>query len=371
MDESTKMLFVGLDVHKDTIAVAYAPDDRGADVVSLGIIGTRQCDIDKLIRRLESKGATLVFVYEAGPCGYWLYRYLTRRGFGCSVVAPSLIPRKAGDRVKTDRRDAVTLARLRRSGDLTSIYVPSVDDEAIRDVSRGREDTMRDLKRAKVRLKAFLLRQDLRYEGRANWNAAHLRWLSRVVCPTPAQQIVFQEYVRAVTEQTERLQRLERELHELVKGWRLYPVVEAIQALRGVELTGAVILIAELGDLTRFDTPRKLMAYLGLTPSEYSSGDRRRQGGITKAGNTHARRALVEGAWAYRYPAKVSRHLQRRLEKLPAEIQAIGWKAQVRLCRRYRQLIARGKHVNQVVVAITREMAAFAWAIARVVPRPS
>jgi transposase len=356
MDESTKILYVGLDVHKDSIAVAYAPDDRGSEVVSLGVIGTRQCDIDKLIRKLQSKGAALVFVYEAGPCGYWLYRYLTREGFACHVVAPSLIPRKPGDRVKTDRRDAVMLARLMRSGDLTALYVPTVEDEAIRDLSRGR------------RLKAFLLRQDIRYEGRANWNAAHLRWLSEVVCPTPAQQIVFQEYVRAVTEQHERVQRLDTELRDQVTRWRLYPVVEAIQALRGVELTGAVILIAELGDLTRFDTPRQLMSYLGLTPSEYSSGERRRQGGITKAGNTHARRALVEGAWAYRYPAKVSRHLQLRLEKLPAEVQAIGWKAQVRLCKRYRQLIARGKHANQVVVAIAREMAAFAWAIARIVP---
>jgi transposase len=368
MAESSRTVYVGLDVHKDTIAIAYAPDDRGAEVVSLGTIATRQCDIDKLIRRLQAKGATLVFVYEAGPCGYWLYRYLTRRGFSCSVVAPSLIPRRAGDRVKTDRRDAATLARLMRSGDLTSIYVPTVADEAMRDLSRGREDAVRDLKRSKVRLKAFLLRQDIRYEGKANWNAAHLRWLSEVVCPTPAQQIVFQEYVRAVSEQAERLRRLEVELQAAVKGWRLYPVVEAVQALRGLELTGAVTLIAELGDLTRFDTPRKLMSYLGLTPSEYSSGAHRRQGGITKAGNGHARRALVEGAWAYRYPAKVSRHLQLRLEKLPSEVQAIGWKAQVRLCRRYRQLTARGKHVNQVVVAIAREMAAFAWAIARTVP---
>jgi transposase len=368
MGESSKTLYVGLDVHKDTIAVAYAPDDRGAEVVFLGTIGTRQCDIDKLIRQLQSKGATLGFVYEAGPCGYWLHRYLTRRGFACSVVAPSLIPRKAGDRVKTDRRDAVTLARLMRSGDLAAIYVPSVDDEAIRDVSRGREDVVRDLKRSKVRLKAFLLRQDIRYEGKANWNAAHLRWLAAVVCPTPAQQIVFQEYVRAITEQTERLQRLEGELQEIVKSWRRYPVVEAIPALRGLDLTGAIVLIAELGDLTRFDTPRALMSYLGLTPSEYSSGEHRRQGGITKAGNGHARRVLVEGAWAYRYPAKVSRHLQLRLEKLPAEIQTISWKAQVRLCRRYRRLSARGKHVNQVVVAIAREMAAFAWAIARTVP---
>jgi transposase len=368
MDESSKTLYVGLDVHKEAIAVAYAPEDRGAEVVSLGTIGTRQYDIDKLIRKLQSKGAALVFAYEAGPCGYWLYRYLTRQGFPCSVVAPSLIPRKAGDRVKTDRRDALTLARLMRSGDLTAIYVPAVEDEAIRDVSRGREDALRDLKRSKLRLKAFLLRQDIRSAGRANWNAAHLRWLSEVVCPTPAQQIVFQEYVRAVTEQTDRLRRLETELHELVKGWRLYPVVEAIQALRGIELTGAIILVAELGDLTRFDSPRKLMSYLGLTPSEYSSGERRRQGGITKAGNGHARRTLVEGAWAYRYPAKVSRHLQLRQEMLSAEIQAISWKAQVRLCKRYRQLSARGKHVNQVAVAIAREMAAFAWAIARTVP---
>src|SRR5262245_54938841 len=187
MGESSKTLFVGLDVHKDMIAVAYAPEERGAEVVSLGMIGTRQYDIDKLIRTLQSKGATLAFAYEAGPCGYWLHRYLTRRGVNCAVVAPSLIPRRAGDRVKTDRRDAVTLARLLRSGHLSAIYVPTVDDEAIRDLSRAREDAVRDLKRSKVRLKAFLLRHDIRYEGRANWNAAHLHWLARVVCPTPAQ----------------------------------------------------------------------------------------------------------------------------------------------------------------------------------------
>jgi transposase len=292
-------------VHKDSIAVAYAPEDRGAEVVSLGAIGTRQSDLDKLIRRLESKGATLAFGYEAGPCGHWLYRYLTGKGLACHVVAPSLIPRKAGDRVKTDRRDAMTLARLMRSGDLSSIYVPGIEDEALRDLSRSRDDAMPDLKRSKRRLKSFLLRHDVRYEGRANWNPAHLRWLAEVVCPTPPQQIVFQEYVRAVTEQQEQVQRVERELHEAVKGWRLYPVVEAIQALRGVERTGAVILMAELGGITRFESPRQLMSYLGLTPSEYSSGERRRQGGITKAGNRHARRALVEGAWAYRYPAKV------------------------------------------------------------------
>jgi transposase len=255
MPEFSKTLYVGLDVHKESIAVAYAPEDRGAEVVSLGAIGTRQCDIDKLIRKLQSKGAALVFVYEAGPCGYWLYRYLTRKGLSCHVVAPSLIPRKPGDRAKTDRRDAMALARAMRSGDLTSIYVPGVEDEAMRDLSRGREDAMRDLKATKHRLKAFLLRQDIRYEGRATWTAAHLRWLAEVVCPTPTQQIVFQEYVRAVTEQTERLRRLEGALHEAVKSWRLYPVVQAIQALRGIELTGAVILIAEVGT-SPASTPR-------------------------------------------------------------------------------------------------------------------
>ena len=214
-------------------------------------------------------------------------------------------------------------------------------------------------------MKAFLLRQDIRYEGRATWGPAHLRWLAEVVCPTPAQQIVFQEYVRAVSEHQERLQRLEAELREQAQAWRLHPVVQALQAMRGVQFTVAVTLIAELGDLTRFDNPRQLMSYLGLTPSEYSSGARRRQGTITKAGNTFARRALIEGAWSYRYPAKVSRHLQLRLEKLPKAIQDISWKAQVRLCTRFRQLTARGKHANQVVVAIAREMAAFVWAIAR------
>jgi len=358
-------LYIGMDVHKEAIAVAYVAKDHDADVIYLGTIGTRHVDIDNLIRKLQAKAKHRVFVYEAGPCGYWLYRYLTKKGYVCWVVAPSLIPKKAGDRVKTDRRDAVQLARLMRSGDLTPVYVPQVEDEAIRDLTRAREDTIRDLKAAKFRLKAFLLRHDIRYTGRATWSPAHLRWLSEVVCPTPAQQIVFQEYVRAINEHTERLQRLEQELHEQVTSWRLQPVVAALQALRGVQFTVAVTTLAELGDLTRFDTPRQLMKFLGLIPSEYSSGERRRQGSITKAGNTHARRALVEGAWAYHYPAKVSRHLQLRLATQPKAIQDISWKAQVRLCKRYRKLIARGKHANQVVVAIARELVGFMWAIAK------
>jgi transposase len=297
-------LSIGMDVHKGTIAVAYVAQDHGAEVTYL----------------------------EAGPCGYWRYRYLRKKDYDCWGVAPSLIPKKAGNRVKTDRRDTVQLARLARSGDLT----------------RAREDALGDLKAAKVRLKAFLLRHAIRSTGWANWGPAPLRWRSAVVCPTPAQHLVFQAYVRAVTAHTARLGRLEQARQEPVKAWRVYPVVEALQALRGVPCTVAVITVAALGDLTRFDNPRALRKFFGLLPSASSSGERRQQGSLTKAGHTHARRALVEGAWAYRYPAKVSRHLQLRLEKQSKAIQDISWKAQVRLCKRYRRLVARGKHATTV-----------------------
>jgi transposase len=363
MKESST-IFVGMDSHKDFISVAYAPEVRTADVIYVGHIGTRTCDIDKLVRRLQSKARHLVFTYEAGPCGYGLYRHLTGKGHECIVAAPSLVPRKAGDRVKTNRRDAKQLARLLRSGDLTPVYVPGVEDEAIRDLCRARDDAVRDVKAAKYRLKALLLRLDIRYTGRADWNRKHLRWLATVVCPTPAQQIVFQEYVRAVSQHMERLVHLETELRELAKTWRFYPVVETVQALRGVQFIVAVTVVAEVGDLTRFDNPRQLMAYLGLNPSEYSTGNKRRLGSITKTGNGYARRVLVEGAWAYRHPAKVSRPIQLRLEQLPPVIQNIAWKAQLRLCKRYRRLIARGKNKNLVVTAIARELAAFMWAIA-------
>ena len=361
-------LFIGLDVHKDSISVAHVFEDRTEEVTFVGPIGTRQCDIDRLVRRLQSKASRLVFAYEAGPCGYVLYRYLTRKGLTCLVVAPSLIPKKSGDRVKTDRRDAVQLARLLRSGDLTSVYVPTVEDEAIRDLTRAREDALQDLKAAKLRLKSLLLRLGITYVGKADWNEAHLRYLAKVVCPTPPQQIVFQEYLRAVSEQVERLNRIAAVLTEHLPSWRLYPLVAALQALRGVQDIVAVTTLAEIGDLTRFHNPRQLAAYLGLTPSEHTSGGKRRLGSITKTGNGHARRALVEGAWAYRFPAKVSEAIQKRLEKLPKPIQDIAWKAQVRLCKRYRRLIARGKHPNVAVVAIARELAAFMWAIAKEVP---
>lgn len=361
-------LFVGLDVHKDSITVAHATGGCAEPPVFVGAIGTRRADLDRLIRRLQGKGPALRFVSEAGPSGYGLYRDLAGKGLACDVVAPSLIPRRPGDKVKTDRRDAVELARLLRSGDLTAVYVPTVEDEAVRDLCRARDAARVTLKDAKLRLKAFLLRLGLHDVGRADWNAAHQRYLAKVVCPTPAQQIVFQEGVRAVAEQVDRLQRIETELQDLAPRWGRYPVVQALQALRGVQWVVALTVVAELGDLTRFDNPRQLAAFVGLVPSEYSSGSSRRQGGITKAGNGRARRVLVEAAWAYRHPAKVSAHIQQRIDQLPKSLQDLGWKAQVRLCKRFRRLVARGKHPNVVVTAIARELIAFMWAIARTMP---
>jgi transposase len=367
MNEPTP-LFVGLDVHKDSISVAYAVGGQSDPPHFLGAIGTRQCDVDKLVRRLRSKTASLVFAYEAGPSGYVLHRYLTSKGLDCRVVAPSLVPKRPGDKVKTDRRDALEIAQRLRSGDLTAVYVPRIEDEAIRDLSRARDAARLTLKAAKQRLKSFLLRQGLHYTGRASWNDAHRRYLAKVVCPTAAQQIVFQESLLAVDEQVDRLARIEQELLEAAPTWRFFPVVEALQALRGVQQVVAITVVAELGDLTRFDNPRQLAAFVGLIPSEHSTGDKRRQGAITKTGNGRARRALTEAAWAYRYNAKVSPSIQKRIEDLPPNIRAIGWKAQVRLCKRYRRLLARGKHANVVITAIARELIAFMWAIAKEVP---
>lgn len=273
----SRTLSVGMDVHKESIAVASAAKDYGADVVYLGAIGTRQCDIDTPVRQLQSKAKRLVCVDEAGPCGYRRYRSLTKKGYECRVVAPSLIPKKAGDRVTTDRRDVRQLTRLMRSGDLTPVSVPKVEEEAMRALRRAREEVIRALKAATLRLQAFVLRHDIRSTGQATGNPAYLRWLSDVICPTPAQHIVFQAYGRAVHEQTARLQRLEHERQAPGHSWRLNPVVEALQARRGVQCTVAVTPVAALGDLTRVEHPRQRMGSLGLTPAESSSGERRRQ----------------------------------------------------------------------------------------------
>ncbi|MBB1293672.1 IS110 family transposase, partial [Pseudoalteromonas sp. SR41-4] len=295
----------------------------------------------------------------------WIYRLITSLGHCCYVVAPSLIPKKPGEKIKTDKRDALKLAKLLKSEDLTPIYVPEPEDEAVRDLSRAREVAMKDLKDAKYQLKALLLRNNINYKGTANWSQKHLRWLTELVLPHPAQHIVLQEFLHTITERISRLERLDNELTHHVHQWRYYPVVKAIQAMRGVRLLVATGVVAELGDLARFDHPRKLMSYLGLVPSEHSSGGKRHIGAITKCGNGRARRLLVEGAHTYRYAANISTDMQKRQEGLPKHIIDIAWKAQIRLCKRYKKMIAKGKHYNLVVTAIAREIIAYIWAIAR------
>jgi transposase len=357
-------LYLGLDVHLDSSAVAEVANDHDAEVSYLGPLGTRPCDREQLARKRPANAQHLVCVYDAGPGGDWLYRYLTPNGYACWVVAPSVTPKQAGDRVNTDRRDAIPLARLMRSGELTPVSVPAVADDAMRDLSRARAATLPAVKTAELRLTACPRRPASRSTGRATWGPAHLRWLSEVVCPTPAQQIVFQEYVRAVTEHTERLHRLEQELHEHVKAWRLYPVVEALQARRGVQGTGAGTRLADLGALSRVDHPRPRMKALGLPPAEDARGARRRQGGRPKTGKTQARRARLEGAGAYRYPATVRRPRPRRREQLPKPRPDRGGKAQARRCTRDRPLSARGQPPHQGVVAMARELRALLWASA-------
>jgi len=358
--------YVGLDVHKDTIAVAVAECGRGQPDY-FGEIANTSKAVGKLIERLSAKygGEQLLFVYEAGPCGYGLYRQLLASGHACEVVAPSLIPRKAGERVKTDRRDALGLARLSRSGELAAVWVPGQEQEAIRDLTRAREDMKTMETRARQRLGAFLLRHGRVYDGgKSRWTQAHFRWLERVKFDSPIQQMVLQEYIDTVKDAQRRVAGLEDQMRQALTDWSLRPVVEGLMALRGVSLITAMTVLAELGDISRFDSPRQLMAYLGLVPSEHSSGPSRRQGAITKTGNGHVRRVLVEAAWNYRFPARKTRTIEQRAEKTSAAIQAIAWAGQKRLCGRYRRLAEAGKVNKQVTTAVARELTGFIWAIA-------
>jgi len=359
-----RIRYVGLDVHKEGIVVAVAEGGLRGEVRDYGRIANTPAALRRLAHQLGQDGLTLRFCYEAGPCGYGIQRQLSALGHECVVVAPSLIPKRAGDRVKTDRRDAASLARLHRAGELTAVWVPDPGHEAMRDLVRARLDAVRALRRARQQLSGFLLRQGCHY-GRPAWTKLHRRWLAGLKFDQAVHHIVLEDYIAAVEAGEARRDRLTAQIEAMLPDWTLAPVVAALQTMRGMALVNAATLIAELGDLSRFANPRQLMAYLGLVPSEYSSGASIKRGSLTKAGNSAARRLLIEAAWCYRFPARISRELRLRQEEQPRPIREIAWKAQLRLCARYRKLARNGKPAKVITAAIARELAGFIWAIAR------
>jgi transposase len=360
---NSTLRYVGLDVHKATIAIAVAEGQGGEPQ----ILSTIPNELSILLKHLGRMGPpeSLHCCYEAGPTGYGLYRELKAQGISCDVVAPSLVPVQAGNRVKTDRRDAAKLARFLRSGDLTPIYVPDALSEAMRDLERSRDDAKKAERVARNQLGKFLLRQGRKYPGKTTWTMKHLEWIRAQSFEHEAQRRVLTDYLHAVEEASKRVERLTKDIADLVEGWSLAPLVKGLQALRGVSLMTAVILLAELGDLSRFKSARQLMAYLGLVPSERSSGESQRRGRITRTGNIHARWVLVEAAWAYRFKPQMSYEIRRRNEGVSKEVQSIAWNAQHRLHNRYRKLLARGKSLQRTVVAVARELSGFVWAISR------
>jgi transposase len=359
--------YVGLDVHKETITVAVAEAGR-AEPIYRGEIANKPKAVEKLLAKLSADydGGLLLFCYEAGPCGYVLYRQILASGHDCQVVAPSRIPKAPGERIKNDRRDALKLARLLRGGDLTAVWVPDQEQERMRDLSRARDDMKGQERKARQQLNAFLLRHGHHWPRcKSRWTPAHENWLAGLKMEHPWQQVVLQEYIDAERAGGERVAQLSDHLMRALPEWSLAPVVDSLIALRGVDKLAAIVLLAELGDISRFESPRQLMAFLGLVPSEHSSGPRRRQGGITLTGNAHARRMLVESAWSYRFPARQTKHLKGKARHASAAAKKIAWKAQTRLCGRYRTLTRAGKNTKVVCVAIARELAGFIWDIVR------
>jgi transposase len=369
MEEGIKF-FVGLDVHKDSIVMAVA--EAGSRNPGR-LVGRMAHDVPKVVKALAKLGAPaeVHVVYEAGPTGYGLQRALASKGYRCEVIAPSLIPKRAGDRVKTDGRDSLGLAHSSRAGELRAVWVPDPKDEAIRDLSRAREDAVNARTQARLHLRAFLLRRGMRYPGKTAWTRSFYGWLAMLNFGQDGAHTAFTEYQLAVQWADQRVERLSRALADSIAGWRFEPVVQALLALRGVDVLTAVGLVAEIGDLSRFEHPRKLMGYLGLVPSEHSSGEQLRRGSITKTGNGHARRLLIEAAWNYRFKPRIGQRAHERQQGLAEPIQASAWKAQLRLSQRFAALDARGVHRNKVCVAVARELAGFVWAIGQQAMNPA
>lgn len=362
MDYTT---FVGLDVHKDTIAVAVAMEGEGnGEALSLGTIPNRPDSLRKLLKRLGASHKRLKFCYEAGPCGYEIYRFFKEHKFPCIVIAPSLVPVRIGDRVKTDRRDAMKLARLFRAGELSPVRVPDEEQEALRDLVRTREDTLIDLQRKRHQLSKFLLRTGkVAPLGVNPWTVRHRKWLDTVNYEIYAHQLVLQEYRHAVDQAQERLEYLDQKVAELGCNSAYAPVITALRALRGIDYLSAITLVSEIGDFSRFN-PGQLMSYIGVVPCENSSGLRTRKGSITKTGNDHVRRIIVESAWHYLRTPNVGPALRKRQGGLSESIKAISWKTQKRLHSKFRKLLARGKPKQKAVVAVARELVGFVWSIA-------
>jgi transposase len=357
--------FIGIDTAKLRNAVAIAEAGRRGEVRYLGEIDTSEVATRKLVASLAAKHRKLTFCYEAGPTGYGLQRLIESLGHTCLVVAPSLIPKKAGDRVKTNRRDAEGLARLLRAGELTAVWVPDSRHEAMRELARARDAARQDLTRKRQQVSSMMLRLGKIYPGIKTWNARHRSWLANLKLEHGEQRFVLEEMLQAERQAGERVERLEQAIHGAVADWSLAPIVPALMAMRGIDFVAAVTILAEIGDLSRFESPRQLMAYLGLVPSERSTGESVKRGSITKAGNGRARRVLVEAAWSYRHPPRVGYEKQALVSAAPRAAREIAWKAQVRLCKRFRMLSRKGKKSTVVATAIARELAAFIWAIAR------
>lgn len=367
----TTIKFIGLDVHKKKISIAIA--ESGTTENEVRFYGEIENDLDSLekaLRKIQSSvkregKCQLKVVYEAGPCGYRIYRFCQRAGIDCRVIAPSRIPKGKGDRIKTDRRDAIQLARLHRAEELTEIYVPPEEDEAMRDLSRLREDIQKATKKSKQLLLAFLLRYGFHYSGKTHWSQAHWNWLSKISLPQRVSQYTLQEYMNDVQRNEKQLQVVTQKIQEVLENWKREPVVKAMQSLRGISMISAVTTLAEIGDLNRFEHPQQLMAFLGLVPSEHSSGEKTHRGHITKTGNGHARRALIESSHSYADPARVSYRIKKRQEGVSQAVIELAWKAQQRLCSKYQRMTRQGKSRNIAVTAVARELSGFIWAISK------